>query len=463
MVDISTFLTEGAKIPEGSALKAAQSQTILPEWYSNYAMQLLSNQQAQMATPYPTYQGPRAAEFSPAQQQAFGMTGEAAGAYKPALSQATSATQNLMGQTALGGAQPYFTQAAGMSGAAAAQPFYGQATGMSGVAAATPGLQQAAQLAAQSSQALGQQAAQPYLGAAGQTSVANIGAYMNPYTQQVVNRISEMAGRNLRENIMPGVEGRYVAAGQLGYGPREGFGTPSGMLTDTARAIRDTQEAALAEQSKALQAGYGEAGALAGADLARQAQLAQTAGALGTQQQGALAQAGQMMADIGKTYGGLTGAQQELLATIGTQLGGLTAGQQRALTEIGSQIGQIGGADISRQLGAAQQLAGMGETAQTLGLRGAGAVGAVGQQQQEQAQKNLDVAYGDFLRQQGYNQEQINNALATFKGVAPGVPTASQEYGIVPVGTDGYKPSTAASIGGALAGLAGILDKADVI
>lgn len=426
-VDISSFLTEGAQIPSGSALKATQSETMLPEWYSNYAMQLLSNQQAQMNTPYSPYQGPRVAEFSPAQQQGFGMTQQAAGAYQPALTAATGATQNLMGQTALAGAQPYFTQAAGMNG----------------VAAATPGLQGGADLAMRSTEALGQQAAQPYMTAAGQSSVANIGQYINPYTQQVVNRIGEMAGRNLRENIMPGIEGRYIAAGQLGYGGRGGAaGTPSGMMGDTARAIRDTQEATLAEQSKALQAGYGEAAALAGTDLARQAQLAQTAGSLGTQQQGALAQAGQQMANIGQTYGTLTGTQQ------------------RTLADIGSQIGSLGGADISRQLGAAEQLGALGASAQSLGLKGAEAVTGVGAQQQAQAQRNIDTAYGDFMRQQGYSQEQINNALATFRGIAGAVPTATQEYGIVPTGQDAtYKPSTAATVAGGLSGAAALLSK----
>lgn len=425
MVDISSFLSEGAQIPAGSAVKATQSATVLPEWYTNYAMQLLSNQQAQLTRPYETYQGPRVAEFAPAQQQGFAMTAPAATAYQPALGAATGATQNLMGQNALGMAQPYF----------------GQAAGMSGVTAATPGLQQGAQFAGQSAQALGMQAAQPFLGQAGQTSVANIGQYMNPYTEQVVNRIGDLAGRNLRENIMPGIEGRYIAAGQLGYGGRGGAaGTPSGMMTDTARAMRDVQEATLAEQSKALQAGYGEAAALSRADLERQAQLASTAGQLGTSQQGALARAGEAMSNIGQTYGTLTGTQQ------------------RALTDIGSQIGALGGADITRQLGAAEQLATMGGLAQQYGLTGAQAMQGVGATQQAQAQKNLDLAYSDFLRQQGYNQEQINNALATFKGIAPGVPTGATEAGIVPTGQQAeYKPSTAATIGGALAGLGGLL------
>jgi hypothetical protein len=320
---------------------------VLPEWYTNYAMQLLANQQAASSMPLQLYQGPRVAEFSPTQQQAFAQTGQAAGAYQPALTAATQATQGAM---------------------------------------AAPGA-----LAT----------AQPYLGQAGQTSVANVGQYMNPYTEQVVSRIGELGARNLRENIMPEIEGRYIAAGQLGFGGRQpGSATPSGMMTDTARAVRDTSADILGRQTEALRAGYGEALGASGTDLNRMANLAQTAGGLG-------------------------------------------------------------GQDITRTLAGAQQLAGMGESAQTLGLRGAGALGQVGATQQSQAQQNLDLAYGDFLRQQGYPQEQINTMLATLRGAAGAVPTASREEGIVPMGYQPQlRPSTAETIGGALTGIGGILSNA---
>lgn len=425
MADISSFLSEGAQIPAGSAVKSMTSQTVLPEWYTNYAMQLLSNQQAQMATPYQAYQGPRVAEFSPTQQQAFGMTGQAATAYQPALTAATNTTQNLMGQTALGGAQPFFTQAAGLNGVTAADPAYQQAMGSIQLGASAGGLN----------------AAQPYLAQAGQNAT-NVSAYMDPYISQVVDRAGEMGARTLREKLMPEIEGRYIRAGQLGAGSRDGAGTPSGMLTDTARALRDVDENVRAQQSQLLSQGYGQAQQAAQADMARQAQLASTAGGLGSAQQQALLEAAGLQTNIG------------------TQLGQLTGQQQQALTNIGAQTGALSSGDMSRQLAAAQQLAGLGESAQTLGLQGAGALGAVGTQQQTQAQKNLDTAYGDFLRQQGYNQEQINNALATFKGLGSAVPTATQEYGVVPSGQPAqYQPSTAATIGGALTGLAGIVSK----
>jgi len=50
-IDVSSFLSEGAQIPEGSALKATQSETVLPPWYTDFAQQLMANQQALMQRP----------------------------------------------------------------------------------------------------------------------------------------------------------------------------------------------------------------------------------------------------------------------------------------------------------------------------------------------------------------------------------------------------------------------------
>jgi len=424
---ISSFLAEGAAIPQGSALTDMTKQQVLPEWYSNYAMDILSGQQAIANRPYETAPMPRVAGFTPTQQQAFGMTGTAATAYQPMLNAATAATQGAMGVP---------------GSLATSQPYFNQAINMNGVTAATPGLQQGAQFTAQSADALGINAAQPYLQQAGQSSVANIGQYMNPYNDAVTNRIGELGTRNLTENLLPAIEGRYIQAGQLGYGGRGGLGgTPSGMMTDTARTLRDVNADILAQQTAALQSGYTQAAGLAGTDLARQSQLAQTAGGLGTQQQGALAQAGQQMANIGQTYGTLTGAQQ------------------RAISDIGTSAGTFAGQDITRSLQGAQQLAGLGEDAQRLGLTGAGALGGVGALEQQQGQKNLDVAYGDFLRQQGYPQEQINNMMNAFKGVATGVPSAETSYGISPSGVKQEYTSTGQDISSALTAAAGLIGK----
>jgi len=342
---LSDFMNNG-QIPAGSAVKSMTTQTVLPDWYSNYAMDLLSNQGALMNRPYEPAPMPRVAGFTPEQTRGFGMTGTAATAYQPGLTAASEATKGVINAPgAMSAAQPYMTQA-------------------------------------------------------GQSTVANIGQYMNPYTEQVVNRIAELGSRNLLENIMPGIEGRYIQAGQLGLGGRGGALTPSGMMTDTARAIRDTSSDILGKQAEALRAGYSEAAGLSAADLSRMGTLATTAGTLA-------------------------------------------------------------GTDLNRTLSAAEQLGGLAASEQALGLKGAEAVTGVGAQQQALNQKNLDVAYADFLRQQGYPQEQIDKALATFKGVAAAAPAATIEEGIVPSGVD-YKgaPGTAATVLGALTGLGGILDEA---
>jgi len=587
---VSSFLAEGAAIPipQGSAFTDMTKQTVMPEWYTNYAKDILSGQQAIANRPYATAPMPRVAGFTQAQEKSFGMTDTAAGAYKPMLDAATAATQSAMGRNALQSAQPYFNQATSTSGASAAQPFLGtagQLTGqstqpmgqqasqpyfgaagqLSGVSAAMPSFGQALGTTAQGMQALGMQGAEPYFGAAGQlsgvsaaspsyqqalgtlqqgtsagglsaaapylgqagqSSVANIGQYMNPYNDAVTNRIGELGARNLSENILPQIEGRYIQAGQLGYGGRDGMGTPSGMMTDTARALRDVNADVLAQQTAALQSGYTQAAGFAGTDLARQAQLAGTAGQLGSQQQQALLEAAQQQAAVGTQLGQLTGQQQQALtalgtqrgslgsqqqqalleaaqqqAAVGTQLGQLTGQQQQALTALGTQAGQLGvsqqqalaqagqqmgalgqisgsltqqqqdllaqigtsagnlsGTDITRQLTGAQQLAGLGEDAQRLGLVGAGALGNVGALQQGQGQKNLDVAYADFLRQQGYPQEQVNNMVAALKGVATAVPTATKEYGISPSSVkQEYPASTASNIASGLSGGAALI------
>jgi hypothetical protein len=181
-----------------------------------------------------------------------------------------------------------------------------------------------------------------------------------------------------------------------------------------------------------------------------------------------MAQQQQALVDIGGRFGTLAGTGQQgalsaaqQLAALGASGAGITQEQQRLLSQMGQTAGGFAGQDLTRNLAGAQQLATLGADAQRLGLTGAGALGQVGGIQQEQAQKNLDVAYADFLRQQGYPQEQINAMLQTFGGVKSGVPVASRDEGIVPMGYQPQlRPSTAETIGGALTGLGGILSSA---
>jgi hypothetical protein len=161
---------------------------------------------------------------------------------------------------------------------------------------------------------------------------------------------------------------------------------------------------------------------LAQADLARQAELAQTAGSLGFQQQGALSAAGRQLADI-------TG-----------------------------QAAGYYGQDTANQMAAAAQMADLAQQQQTQGLTGAGALSQIGAQQQALAQQNLDFARAEFERRQAYPQQQISQMVGALQGVSSAVPTATQEYGIQPTS---YKPeypaSTASQVAGALTGGAALI------
>jgi hypothetical protein len=303
------------------------SETVLPDWYTNYAMDILSNQQAISNQPYTQYNQPRIASFAPQQQQAFQQAGQAATSYQPGLQQAMQTTQ-------------------------ATDPY------------------------------LGLYAAQPYMGASAQTSASQVGQYMNPYTEQVVNRVGELGARTLREQLLPQISDQFVRAG--GYGG-------SRQAEAIGRSLRDVAESTQAKQAELLAGGYNSSLGAAENDLTRLGTLGQ---------------------NIASGYS--------------------TAGQQQLVQ--GAQQANLAG------------------LAQSMGITGAGALQAAGAQQQNQAQKNLDLQYQDFLRQQAYPQMQNNALQGALAGVQPAVPTAKISEGTQP--TTDFAPSAGGTTAQVLAALA---------
>ena len=237
---LSDFLTEGAAVPAGSAVKAVSTSTVMPEWYTNYGMDVLANQKAIAGRPFQAYTDPttgqpiqRFAGFTGDQEAGFEATRQGANVFRPELNVASQQTQNQFGRSGMAAAQPYFNQAA-------------------------------------------------------QTAPQVVGNYMNPYTEQVANRIGQMGLRTLNEQLLPGISDKMIAAGQFG-------GTRQAELM--GRALRDTMEGISAQQSQALQAGYTGALGAAQTDLSRQAQLGQQVGSLyGADTSAAQAAAQQMAA-----------------------------------------------------------------------------------------------------------------------------------------------------------------------
>jgi len=157
-----------------------------------------------------------------------------------------------------------------------------------------------------------------------------------------------------------------------------GGGSFGGSRSGTAmgKAMRDISADTLAQQTSALAGGYNQAMAQSAADLTRQGQLGQITGA-------------------------------------------------------------IGQADLTRQLQLGQQYAGLGALAQSLGLNEAAALEAVGLTQQNQNQRNLDLAYSDFADQRDYDRNNIAFLNAAIRGLA--IPTSTYATQSGPAGS--YQPS----------------------
>jgi hypothetical protein len=250
------FLTQGQPLPSTtSSLTTSQ----VPQYLSDYLYNLMSGAYSAAQQPYQAYEGPRIAGFTPGQEQAFGATEQAAGAYKPQLAAAEQTAQQAGGISAMGAAQPYFNQAS-------------------------------------------------------QNLPSTIQNYMNPYQQNVIDTMGSEAQRQLEEKILPAIGDQFTRAGQFGSSRQQEI---------AQRGVRDIASDLQANIGKQLAAGYTTAGTQAQADLARQASIGQAAGALaGTeaQQKAALAN---VQAGLGQKEQalGLTGAAA--LETTGAQQQGM--------------------------------------------------------------------------------------------------------------------------------------------
>jgi hypothetical protein len=258
--------------------------------------------------------------------------------------------------------QPYFAQAGQQ---------YNQAAGGNASAAAAPNLGAATGLAGQAGQADIVGAAQPYLANAAQTSTQNINSYMSPYTTAVVNNIADQGNKNLMENILPGLGDDFIRSGQLGS---------SRQNNAVSKAVTDTQTAITQAQTGALQSGYTQALGASQADLARQLQIGQTQGNL------AQSQAANQTSAAG------------------------------ALANIGQIQGNFNSVDTNNALNTGKAMGALGTAYQAAGLQAGTAMDQVGQEQQGQTQKNLDLAYSNWQDQKNYPQVTTDWMAALTRG-----------------------------------------------
>lgn len=451
------FLWQGSPPPATTTYGTAT--TGIPQFLSDYTQGLLSKANAIAAEPFQAYTGPRIAQFTEAQKQAFDQTKAMQGGWSDELGSAKGYTQSAAAQNPFQASDPYMRSAMGVNPlgeagefvdrAGGVNPFsysggaFGAALGMNASGAASPYIQGAAGINPF-------MAAQPYTAGAAQTFTgSNVGNYMNPYIENVTNRIGELAGRNLREQLMPAIGDQFIKAGQYGS---------STMQQTVGRALRDVQESALAQQNQALAQGYQTAGQLFGQDANRLAQLAGQQGQLGVSTMGQLGQ-------LGATTGSLANQQMANYANIGNALGNQALNYQQNLGQLGSTMGNVAAQQMG-QYGNLAQLAGnmstnyansllraggqmgqLGQMEQTMALRDAAALEAVGQTQQAQDQRNLDLAYGDFLEQRNYPQQQAGFLSNMLRGVPYGTSTTTTQTGPA----SSYQPSPLSQVAGAAA------------
>lgn len=165
------------------AVQQTTTQTILPEWYTQYAQNVLSKAYAATSEPYQRYMTKdaagkevpiaRIAGFQPEQEEAFKEYKATRGEYQPYLGASTAA---------LGAGTGSFT---------------------------APGVAQ---------------------------------RYMNPYLQNVVSGIGAMAGRNLQENILPAINRTFIGGGTFG-GSRSAEFTQRAIRDAQAAALSKQVEA----------------------------------------------------------------------------------------------------------------------------------------------------------------------------------------------------------------------------
>jgi hypothetical protein len=115
------------------------------------------------------------------------------------------------------------------------------------------------------------------------------------------------------------------------------------------------------------------------------------------------------------------------------------------------QAADIFGADIGRQFEGAGQIGALGASAQQLGFQGAAGLEAIGAQRRSMPQGSLDLAYADFLRQQGYPADQARFMSEMIRGLpSQGRTISQQDYGPASI----YQPSGIAQLASGI-GVAG--------
>ena len=163
---------------------------------------------------------------------------------------------------------------------------------------------------------------------------------------------------------------------------------------------------------------------------------------------------------------GVRDIASDLEANIGKQLaaGYTTAGTQaqqdlQRMASMGQAAGQLAGTEAQQKAALAGVQAGLGQKEQALGLTGAAAQEAVGAQQQALNQRNLDLAYQDFLTQTQYPEQQLSFLSNIVRGLPSGGGTQAAQTSSLGQTYSASPLASLASAGLSAAALSNLLGK----
>jgi len=405
---------------EGSpqtATSYATSSTETPKWMQDAIYNQIQWAQNIANRPYEEYAFDTVADLSPLQQQAYANVVANQGSWAPGMQKAQLGMEGFSNKGTADQLRAeqakYLRQDLVNKGLDTGQQLFGQAAGMNIVGAAQPYMQQAGATTAQALSERAMQAANPYLQAASQTAASQVGQYMNPYQTGVMDVIAKQGARNLTENILPGVSDAFIKAGQFGSSRMGEMGS---------RALRDTQEAVLAQQAQAAQQGYGQALGAAQTDLARQGQLAGTVGSISGADLSRILQGGSQYGQLGQTAGQLTGQQMQNIANIGQMQTQAGQGQQQFGLNAAQNSQAAQADDYRRQMSALSQMAAMAQQEQGMRAADVASLETAGAAQQAQLQRDLDAARAQYMEEQLYPQQQMDWLNTQIRGMAPITP-----------------------------------------
>jgi hypothetical protein len=355
------------------------------------------------ATPYQAYTGPNVAGFTEAQKDAQRLVAQNVGQWQAGLSKAIGGLDSLSGKgTAdqLSAQQnTYLNPQLSQQQLRAGRDFINRAGALDVVGAANPYMSQAGSTVGRALSGNSIDAASPYLQAASQTSAQGVGQYMNPYTDYVTDQIAKLGTRNLTENLLPGMSDAFIKAGQFGGSRMGEFGS---------RALRDTQESILGQQSTALQQGYGQALTASQSDLARQGQLATLMGNLSGSDLSRTLQGATQYGNLANSASDQESKQMQNLTSLGQVSSTAGQAQQQAGLQSAQQVATAQAGDYTRQQSVINQMAQMEKDAQSLRVQDANSLMTMGNQQQGLQQARNDASRADWDAQQSYDKGQAD-------------------------------------------------------